>query len=177
MLRNLIWGCFQGGGPRWQCSVSSKQVIWCDLMNHPVELGHALYVLPLLPCVCRGWKLPSIDGREFFLCPACMTPHCDNSEDGCVEVEKCYLVCCMVLGRLSLLNQMAQICFRHAWTASILPSFTILRYYICVLIYMLQYVGSTVGVCRSKQGFWARDHWVGGGGVGGSNNVQAACVP
>ena len=30
-----------------------------------------------------------------------------------------------------------------------------------------QHVGSTVGVCRSKQGFWARDHWVGGGGGGG----------
>ena len=27
---------------------------------------------------------------------------------------------------------------------------------------LLQHVGSTVGVCRSKQGFWARDHWVGG---------------
>ena len=45
----------------------------------------------------------------------------------------------------------------------------------------LQYVGSTVGVCRSKQCFWARDHRVGVGGVGvwgggwGGGDVNVHC--
>ena len=107
-------------------------------MNHPDELGHALHVPPLSPCAPQ--RLPSIQEVWKYMCHAAWHLTFNNEDGFYLEVEICSLVWCMACEdvRFCIWPRWhrfvsVKLCSDVLHGPSILPSFTIHPYYICVL--------------------------------------------